>query len=110
MARACVGHGAMSPQECLIAHTSGSVRAHTMRARRREAVVVRVDNRIIKSGEDGEELSLNDGIVIIITALKVSLAVVRILWSRSIGAAALEAVAVGTGGAAGLHSAHLHMV
>ena len=52
----------MSTQEGLIVHSNVGVRAHTLRARRREAVVVRVDNRIIKRGEDGEELGLNGGI------------------------------------------------
>ena len=79
MARACVGHGPMSPQKCLIAHTSWGARAHTLRARRREAMVVRVDNRIIKRAKDGEGLSFDNGIVIIIAALEVGVAVVGIL-------------------------------
>ena len=55
-----------------------------MRARRREAVVVRVGHCIVISAEDGEELGVNDGIIFVVAALDFGIAVVGDLWSRSV--------------------------
>ena len=60
------------------------VRAHTVRARRREAVVVRVDDCIVLRAEDGEELGVNDGIIFVVAALEFGFAVVGSCWSRSV--------------------------
>ena len=60
LACTCVNHGAMG----------------TMRARRREAVVVRVGHRIVIRAEDGEQLGINDGIIFVVAALEFGIAVV----------------------------------
>lgn len=56
-----------------------------MRARRRRIRVVRVDNRIVKRGEDGKELGLDGGIVFSVAAFTVFIVLTILFWSRSSG-------------------------